>query len=509
MFRKIRILLASIFFIVISLIFLDFTGLARTYFDWMAKVQFLPALLAANFVIVALLLLLTLVFGRIYCSVICPLGVFQDIVSNYASKKKRFRFKYKKAKTILRISVLTAFVALTAAGLLSVANIIAPYSAFGRIATNLLAPIWAFGNNILANIAEFFNSYAFYTTEIVFKGIAVFVTSLLTLFIVGFMAWKSGRSYCNTICPVGTILGYFAKFSILKPVIDHSKCIKCGLCARNCKAECINSKGGEIDYTRCVSCFNCIGSCKTNAISYSWRRYKNNGENAKVAKPIKPAKKEASNAYKQAGKSRYAFLSSLFLFGGSVVAKAQAFKVDGGLAPLKKRNSPKRHTRIVPPGAKSIDNFANKCTGCQLCVSACPSKVLKPSRELSNFLQPEMCYENGYCRTECNECSKVCPAGAITPIALPEKVSTQIGKAVWTETRCIVNTDKQQCDNCFRQCPTGAIQMVPKNPKKPNSPKIPVIDQSRCIGCGACENLCPARPIAAIRVEGNSVHKQI
>ena len=81
--------------------------------------------------------------------------------------------------------------------------------------------------------------------------------------------------------------------------------------------------------------------------------------------------------------------------------------------------------------------------------------------------------------------------------------------AVWAEAKCVVNTDKLQCDNCFRQCPTGAIQMVAKNPKNPRSLKIPVIDQSRCIGCGACENLCPARPISAIRVEGNSVHKQI
>ena len=507
MLRKIRISLASIFFIAILLIFLDFTGLARTYFGWMAKIQFLPALLAANFIVVGIMLLLTMIFGRIYCSIICPLGVLQDIVSNYASKKKRLRFKYKKAKTVLRVSVLTAFVALTACGLLSLANIIAPYSAFGRIATNLLSPIWAFANNILALGAEFFNSYVFYSTDIVFKGLAVFATSLLTLLIVGFLAWKSGRSYCNTICPVGTILGYVANFSILKPVINHSKCVKCGLCARNCKAECINSKEATIDYTRCVSCFNCIGSCKTKAISYSWRRYKKTTENAEQKNKAK--KQKPANAYKSSSKSRYAFLSSLFLLSGSVIAKAQAFKVDGGLAPLKKRNASKRHTRVVPPGAKSIENFANKCTGCQLCVSACPSKVLKPSKNLTNFLQPEMSYEDGYCRVECNECSKVCPAGAILPISLPEKVSTQIGKAVWAEAKCVVNTDKLQCDNCFRQCPTGAIQMVAKNPKNPRSLKIPVIDQSRCIGCGACENLCPARPISAIRVEGNSVHKQI
>ena len=95
MLRKIRIILASIFFAGVTLLFLDFTGTLHAWLGWMAKVQLLPAVLALNFVTVAILLLITLLFGRVYCSVICPLGVMQDIISwihGKTKKKNRFRF---------------------------------------------------------------------------------------------------------------------------------------------------------------------------------------------------------------------------------------------------------------------------------------------------------------------------------------------------------------------------------------------------------------------------------
>lgn len=163
----------------------------------------------------------------------------------------------------------------------------------------------------------------------------------------------------------------------------------------------------------------------------------------------------------------------------------------------------------MPAGAVSVKDFSEKCTACQLCVSACPSGVLEPSAKLSDFMQPEMSYERGYCATDCVKCSQVCPAGAILPISVAEKSSVQVGRAVWFSERCIVNTDNMQCDNCFRQCPTAAITMVAKDPKNPKSRKVPVVDEARCIGCGACENLCPARPVAAICVESNPVHSVI
>lgn len=97
MLRKIRIVAATICFTLITLLFLDFTGTLHLWFGWLAKIQFLPAVLALNVGVVAFLVILTLLFGRVYCSVICPLGVFQDIVSWISGKRKKNRFRYSPA----------------------------------------------------------------------------------------------------------------------------------------------------------------------------------------------------------------------------------------------------------------------------------------------------------------------------------------------------------------------------------------------------------------------------
>ena len=132
-------------------------------------------------------------------------------------------------------------------------------------------------------------------------------------------------------------------------------------------------------------------------------------------------------------------------------------------------------------------------------------------------MQPESSYERGYCRPECTVCSDVCPVGAIRPITVEEKSSTQIGHAVWVRDNCVVLTDGVICGNCARHCPSGAIQMVNTEGYSKFKDRrgrdirlqIPVVDEERCIGCGACENLCPSRPFSAIYVEGHQVHKTI
>ena len=124
-------------------------------------------------------------------------------------------------------------------------------------------------------------------------------------------------------------------------------------------------------------------------------------------------------------------------------------------------------------------------------------------------MQPEMSFEKGYCRPECTECSQVCPTGAINAITTADKTAVSIGHAVWIKRNCVVNTDEVQCTNCEYHCPTSAITLVSKEPGNEKSLKIPVIDKERCIGCGACEYLCPARPFSAIYVEGNLRHHTI
>ena len=205
--------------------------------------------------------------------------------------------------------------------------------------------------------------------------------------------------------------------------------------------------------------------------------------------------------------TRRSFFTATALVAATSLVKAQEKKVDGGLATIEDKAIPHRNTPITPPGALSAHNMAQHCTACQLCVSVCPNQVLRPSTDLMKLMQPEMSYERGYCRPECVKCSEVCPAGAILPISRVDKSSVQIGHAVWVKRNCIPLTDGVECGNCARHCPVGAIQMVPNVAEDRNSTKIPAINVERCIGCGACENLCPARPFTAIYVEGHERHR--
>lgn len=197
------------------------------------------------------------------------------------------------------------------------------------------------------------------------------------------------------------------------------------------------------------------------------------------------------------------------MLAANTALRAQEKKVDGGLAIIEEKKIPQRATSIIPPGAKNFRHFAQHCTACQLCVSVCPNQVLRPSSKLQNFMQPEMSYERGYCRPECAKCAEVCPTDAIHLSGLAEKSAIQIGHAVWIRENCVVLTDKVSCGNCARHCPTGAIQMVPLEQNSTDSLKIPIVNTERCIGCGACENLCPARPFSAIYVEGHQMHRTV
>ena len=495
MLRKVRITLAAIVFVLITLLFLDVTGTLHQWLGWLAKIQFLPALLAMNVVVVVLLLALTLIFGRIYCSVICPLGIMQDVISWIHGRQKKNRFSFSKEKKWLRYTMLVLFVIALIAGVHALVALLAPYSSYGRIVTNLLKPIYEGGNNVLASIAEHFNSYAFYHVDVWIKSLPTFIIAAVTFVVLFVLAWRNGRTYCNTICPVGTFLSFFARFSWMKINFDEEKCKNCGKCSRNCKAACIDYKNHTVDYSRCVVCGNCLGQCNFGALHYEH--------------PKKVKKASTTEGKESVDSARRSFLLGATLASSAVLLAQEKKKVDGGLAKIEDKVAPTRNTHITPPGSRSAKNMASKCTGCQLCVSQCPNEVLRPSTDLLHLMQPEMSYERGYCRIECNRCSEVCPTGAIRLLPLEEKSSTQVGHAVWIKKNCIPVTDGVECGNCERHCPVGAIMMVPLDEDDEESVMIPTVNEARCIGCGACENLCPARPFSAIYVEGHEVHKTL
>ncbi|MCD7898701.1 MAG: 4Fe-4S binding protein [Bacteroides sp.] len=504
MLKKIRVVTAVTFFALVTLLFLDFTGTLHSWLGWVAKVQFIPALLAMHLGIVLTLVILTLLFGRIYCSVICPLGVFQDIISHISGKRKgkKNRFSYSPAVSWLRYSLLGIFIIALIAGISSIVVVLEPYSAYGRIASNLFAPFYQWGNNLFAWLAERADSYSFYSVDVWLKSGLTLAIALVTLVAVVILAWRSGRTYCNTICPVGTFLGFLSKFSLFRPAFDTGKCTKCKVCERKCKASCIDVKNLAIDHSRCVTCMNCIENCKFGAMKYVPRAMGRKEVKPEVAPESKPENESDPI-------SRRNVLSILTTVAFASTVKAQLVNADGGLAEIEDKKRPERKTPVVPPGAESLRNMTTKCTACQLCVSVCPNHILLPSGKLSSLMQPEISYERGYCRPECTKCSEVCPAGAIGRIDTAEKSSISIGHAVWVKQNCVVNTDERQCRSCEQHCPTGAVMLVDRDPGQAKSLKIPVINKEICIGCGACEYLCPARPFSAIYVEGNVRHHLI
>ena len=492
MLRKIRIVLAAVVFVGITLLFLDFTGTLHHWLSWLAKIQFLPAVLALNVAVVVGLALLTLIFGRIYCSVICPLGVLQDVLARLNRKKNKYT--YSREVRWLRYPMLVVMVVALVAGVGSLFQLLAPYSAYGRIATMIMQPLWMLGNNVLGFLAERSDSYAFYTVDVWMKSLPVFVIALATLVLLVVLAWRGGRTYCNTICPVGTVLSFLARFSLLKVRFVEDKCKNCSLCSKNCKAACIDFKSHQVDYSRCVVCGNCISQCKFGALKYTWKA----GDAEKTG---------GAGETVDAGKR--SFLVGTALVATGALAQKKEKLMDGGLAEIEDKVAPVRQTPLTPPGSLSFQHFAQHCTGCQLCVSECPNDVLRPSGDLLHLMLPEMSYERGHCRPECTRCGEVCPAGAITPVDKDEKSSIQIGHAVFIQKNCVAVTDGVECGNCSRHCPVGAIEMVALREDDEESPWVPAVNEEACIGCGACEYVCPARPFSAIMVEGHEVHRSI
>ncbi|MBR5703622.1 MAG: 4Fe-4S binding protein [Bacteroidales bacterium] len=490
--KKLRVILAIVFFLGLTMLFTGLIPGLGKWLGWMPKLQFLPAVMAVSLGIVIGLILLTLVFGRIYCSTICPLGVMQDGVSHVSVLAKRARknrkpFRFRKEHKWLRYGVWVLFVVFLLAGMQPVVALLAPYSAYGRIVSSVI------------------NHY----------DIHVMIVAGVTLLAVGLLAWFTGREYCNSICPVGTTLSFFSRFALFRPVIDSSKCKECGLCGLNCKASCIDTANQKIDYSRCVDCFNCIGVCNSGAIRY--RFYKKATSSAEgvsspradhcVAPPISdgplplhPRADMASGEERPSAFPRRAFIAGAAMGLSAIALKAQK-KTDGGFAEILPKQALDRETPLTPPGSKSVKDFYRRCTACQLCVQVCPNKVLRPSTDIQRLMQPEMGYENGYCRPECNECSKVCPSGAILPIEAEQKTVYHIGTASVNRELCVAEKGTK-CGNCARHCPVGAIKMV----KNDEGNRIPTVNEERCIGCGACENLCPSRPISAITVNGRHNH---
>ena len=187
------------------------------------------------------------------------------------------------------------------------------------------------------------------------------------------------------------------------------------------------------------------------------------------------------------------------LKGVAVLAAAEKL-TDGGLAEVTLPGEPDRGCEVLPPGAGSRRVFALKCAGCQLCVASCPGECLRPSAKLKSFGQPAMNFQRGYCILNCVRCSEVCPHGALRFLQREQRPNVHMGCAEWKKDLCVRTTVGDPCTACVRKCPVQAIHLVQG---------FPVVDRDKCVGCGVCEHVCPARPMPAVYVKGYEVQRVV
>jgi ferredoxin len=357
--------------------------------------------------------------------------------------------------------------------------------------------VWA-NNALIAPLFQSMEVYSVYHYNLLIASVLPAILSVLVIGAIGYFAWKRGRLFCNTICPVGTLLGEVSRFSFFKVRFDQSTCTRCGKCSGVCKSECIDIKNYSVDHTRCVSCFNCLEICPESSLSL--RPVSGSQPPAFKESGIKPRKDE--DAVKgHDGNRRKLLITGLSLMVGSRIYGLKKNKMPESQKDLLLNE--KDHP-VAPPGVGSLARFNQICTGCALCVAACPTGVLQPALTeygISGFMQPHMDYITHFCNFDCNKCGEICPTGAILPLPIEEKQLTQMGKAVFVKQNCIVYTDGTDCGACSEHCPTKAVDMVPYE----DGLLIPEVDQSICIGCGACEYPCPVdAPFKAIYVNGNA-----
>ncbi len=541
MIKWLRVLVAVTIFCVLSWYFVVIDKESPDLHQ-LAQIQFTQALLGGMIGIVAVWLVVALLFGRVYCSAICPFGVLQDVFSRIAKlvRGKKRKFAFRPAMTKTRLAIFAIFVT----GLLafpSFVSLLDPYSNYGRIVTSTLRPAYRTANDALAKREQSKKNY-----DTVFLNVDEYarrtypsglLAALAALGVVGVFATLYGRRYCNTICPVGTLLGLLSRRSYFKVRLKHD-CVSCGLCAAACKGECIDAKNKTVDSSRCVACFNCLSTCRRGSLTYSSplpvidKDVATDSPRQHAAMTPQPAggpavrtETESNDASTNAAilpgttdprRRRFLHWSMFSLLVPAAVgvwakkAKAASTAPDPGLPQGKSVVGYEKTTPVIPPGANNVGHYKRHCTGCHLCVSKCPTGIITPSAfelGLSGFMQPVVTFEHRYCDYDCVICTTVCPSHALLPLTKEEKHLTRVGKAVFIKRNCVVHSMGENCGACDEHCPTKAIKMVPHGDPSRNL-VIPTVDTDLCVGCGACEHVGPVRPYRAIYVDGLAVHEQ-
>jgi len=459
------------------------------------------------------LLALTLVVGRVFCGWICPFGTLHHFFgwifpSRYGRGNKRVEANKTRPRQRVKYYLLYAFLAAAVTG-----------SAFGGLFDPICVAVRAIGLSVIPAaqfIASIFNEAAamtgvraiqfasdssqdyLATTVWQSKQFYYHQTWFIGILLVAvlFMNRVIPRFWCRVLCPLGAFLGVFARFALFGMEKDHAKCTDCNLCLVNCQGADSPQGGVKWRQDECHMCLNCETACPEDVIKF---RFLPNRRST-VVKPDTGRRTAVATA-----------VAGAALLPVTRVADVIDANYD--------------HRVIRPPGSVEEKEFLERCIRCAECMKVCPNNALHPAffeAGVEGMWTPILIPRIGYCEHSCVLCGQVCPTGAIQKITEEQKMGVgqrpiSIGTAFYDQGRCLPWAMSTPCIVCEEFCPTSpkAIWVeevdVPKRQPKasedggaPAMEKVhvqrPHVDPSLCIGCGACEKVCPVQDKPAVYV---------
>jgi MauM/NapG family ferredoxin protein len=431
--------------------------------------------LYSGMILALIVVIVTLLLGRVFCGWFCPLGTLSEFVGRLSRSAKRdARVESNRYRAIfsLKYYILTAFLILSAFGITQI-GLLDPISLLTRsLATSIYPAIGVVTGGTLGFPERTFQA------GWLLGGILVGLL-LLNMLI--------PRFFCRILCPLGALLGVLSRFSLFHVYRSDDKCSACEHCLVNCHGAADPHQ--SLRKSECFVCMECRELCPTKAISFRALP----PEKPMVVNPLPDLSRRGMI---QAGA---AAVVAVPLLGASV-------RSDRRPDPL----------LIRPPGSQPEEDFLGRCVKCGECMKVCPTNVIQPTlfeAGLEGIWTPVMNYRIGYCEYNCTLCTEVCPTGAIRELSLEEKLGREpfdspvmMGTAFVDRTRCLPWAMNKPCIVCEEMCPVSPKAIYLEDAVAVNSEgekvalQRPVVDPARCIGCGLCENKCPVYDQRAIRI---------
>ena len=419
-----------------------------------------------------IIIITTLIFGRYFCSWICPMGILNQWISHFMNRKRPVDdYKINAYRPVFRFKYYLLVLLLVLA-------------AFGSLQIGLFDPIPLITRSFSVSLFPAFNfsgGSLYLKQPLFYGGVFIAVIFIAVLFANRFIS----RFWCRVLCPLGALLGVLSSISILRIRRDVEKCTDCQKCLRYCHGAC--DPHTELRVSECHACMNCIEDCPEDAIHYGIA-----GGNSSVHTPVDFNRRRLIE-------TTVAGIILLPMMKSVVTAETDP-----------------QHKVIRPPGSIAESEFLRRCIKCGECMRVCPTNVIQPALLESGFQglwTPFLMNKIGYCEYHCVLCSQVCPTGAIIPLTVDKKTGKglfqkplKIGTAFYDRGRCLPWAMHTECIVCEEVCPVSPkaiwfknIEMELRNGKK-KLLKLPHVEPELCIGCGICENKCPVHDRPAIRV---------